>query len=115
MAPKISSPLSVGLIFVLIVLSSFSEMAVAQTFVSTCVRNEGIVKDVNEAESCNECREECRRLCPEGTFLLETVNCVMQPCPVINFVLQIGVCTVGSPSSSSVACSCCCLSKEVFE
>ncbi|KAI3866085.1 hypothetical protein MKX03_003547, partial [Papaver bracteatum] len=89
--------------------------AVAQTFVDTCVRNEGIVKDVNEAESCDACRQECSNLCPEGTFLLETVNCVMQPCPVINSVLQNGVCTVRSPSSSTVACSCCCLSKEVFE
>ncbi|KAI3955816.1 hypothetical protein MKW98_006176 [Papaver atlanticum] len=112
------SSILVGSLFVmLIVLSTYSETAAAQTFDGTCRKNGGIVKRANKlvkgatkAEACDECRKLCRAKCPEGTFLLEQIFCIRAPCPQPNPVLKNGVCTLRSPRiRSTVACSCCCV------
>ncbi|MCL7040052.1 hypothetical protein MKW94_024258 [Papaver nudicaule] len=129
MAPKTSSSLLVGFLFVmLIALSAFSETAFAVTFVETCRKNGGIVKhsskattdgkvveDVSKFRTCSDCRRQCGEKCPKGTFLLTPSVCFTTPCPQPNAVLFKGVCNVSSPRSNSVACSCCCLSHEVDE
>ncbi|KAI3913655.1 hypothetical protein MKX01_035851 [Papaver californicum] len=118
MASKTSSSFLVGSLFVmLIVVSTFSDTASAQTFARTCRKNGGIVKrankfvkGANKAEACDECRTLCREKCPGGTFLLEQMFCIRAPCPQPNPVLKNGVCTIRSPRiTSTVACSCCCV------
>ncbi|MCL7046745.1 hypothetical protein MKW94_016804 [Papaver nudicaule] len=115
MAPKTTSLPLVCLLFVmLIVLSTFSETASAQTFPRTCRKNGGIVKRANKAETCDDCRALCRKKCPDGTFMLEQMFCIRAPCPQpnhagANLALHMGACTVQSPNSSLVTCSCCCV------
>ncbi|MCL7046746.1 hypothetical protein MKW94_016805 [Papaver nudicaule] len=114
MAPKISSPSLVSFLCVMIILSSFS-MALATKFARTCRKNEGIVKHASGAETCDECRVQCGKKCPEGTFLLEQRFCKKEPCPQPNPLLKNGVCTAQSPRKSSVVCSCCCVDKFITE
>ncbi|KAI3955825.1 hypothetical protein MKW98_006185 [Papaver atlanticum] len=99
MAQRISSPFIVGFLFITIVLSSFS----------------GIVKGVKEAENCDACRGECGKQCPEVYFLIESRFFFTTPCPQPNPVLKNGVCTVRSPYTTSVTCSCCCVNKYITE
>ncbi|RZC68161.1 hypothetical protein C5167_031416 [Papaver somniferum] len=115
MAQRISSSFLVGFLVIAIVLLSFSEMGSAQTFTKTCQKNGGIVKGVKAAENCDVCRGECDKQCPEGYFLLESRFCFTTPCPQPNPVLKNGVCTVLSPYTTSVTCSCCCVNKYITE
>ncbi|KAI3923891.1 hypothetical protein MKW92_042601 [Papaver armeniacum] len=115
MAPKISSPFFVSFLCVVIVLSSFSGTALAQKFARTCPKNEGIVKQARSAETCDDCRVQCGKKCPEVTFLLEERFCKKEPCPQPNPLLKKGVCLVQSHHKSSVVCFCCCVDKFITE
>ncbi|KAI3993312.1 hypothetical protein MKX01_010055 [Papaver californicum] len=64
----------------------------AQTFAETCQKNGGIDKGVKEVGTCD--------------VGFKT------PCPQTNPVMKNGVCTVRSPYSTAITCSCCCVNYQ---